>query len=207
MTIHKKHEDNLNVQVRTKILDMYGNPISGAIEYDPSTGYGKRIKDPALGLIEPFYHKDGSIEVDGHNFDDTNHDPDKVEAIKTLIDLKVNRSTPEYDDILAKHVDNVRQEKQRQQKQSVVGPGMQALLSATTTDKTLIATSRIDNGQRVTIDFDTGTVTPVKDNPLNPTQQQHYATRANNQRQANEREQRLAARSKDNHKREQPKAE
>jgi hypothetical protein len=111
MTIHKKHEDSLHVQIRTKILDQYGNPIQGAIEYDPSTGWGKRIKDPTLGLIETFYCKDGSLEVDGHNFDDTNHDPDKVDAIKTLIELNVNRGTPEYEAILQKHIDNVRNER------------------------------------------------------------------------------------------------
>lgn len=116
MTTHKKHEDSLHVQIRTKILDQYGNPIQGAIEYDPSTGWGKRIKDPVLGLIEAFYHKDGSIEVDGHNFDDTNHDPDKIEAIKTLIELNVNRGTPEYETILAKHIDNVRSEKEKERK-------------------------------------------------------------------------------------------
>jgi hypothetical protein len=111
MTIHKKHEDSLHVQIRTKILDQYGNPIQGAIEYDPSTGWGKRIKDPTLGLIETFYCKDGSLEVDGHNFDDTNHDVDKVDAIKTLIELNVSRGTPEYETILQKHIDNVRNER------------------------------------------------------------------------------------------------
>jgi len=111
MTTHKKYEDNLHIQIRTKILDQYGNPIQGAIEYDAATGYGKRIKDPTLGLIEDFYCKDGSIELDGHNFDDTNYDQDEVDAIKTLIDLKVNRNEPDYDNILQKHVDKIRKEK------------------------------------------------------------------------------------------------
>src|SRR5207344_1801755 len=101
MTTHKKHEDSLHVQIRTKILDKYGNPILGAVEYDPSTGWGKRITgNPSLGITEDFYSKDGSIEIDGHNFDDTNHDVDKVEAIKTLIDLNVSRGMPEYETIL-----------------------------------------------------------------------------------------------------------
>jgi hypothetical protein len=187
MTIHKKHEDNLHVQLRTKILDQYGNPIQGAIEYDPGTGYGKRIKDPALGLVEQFYCKDGSIEVDGHNFDDTNHDPDKVEAIKTLIDLKVNRNQPEYADILQKHVDRIRNEKQ-------VPIRTVTITEPTMIDRTFTATSRIDENQRVQVDLDTGLVSPVKENIINPTEQQHEDRRANNERQQQEREQRLAAR-------------
>ena len=94
MTRHKKHDDILDVQIRTKILDQYGNPIPGAIEYDPATGYGKRIKDASLGLVEDFYCKDGSLEMDGHNFDDTNHDEDEVDSIREMITLKVSRNDP-----------------------------------------------------------------------------------------------------------------
>lgn len=198
MTTHKKHEDTEHVQIRTKILDQYGNPIPGAIEYDPATGYGKRIKlgSEKEGIIEPFYCKDGSIEVDGHNFDDTNHDPDKVEAIKTLINLNVNRTQPEYADILSKHVDNVRQEKRRQQQEEQPNLTIAQTPGTTTTrDKIFIASSRIDDGQRVTIDFETGVVSPVKDNPINPTLQHHNDKREDNLRQEQERDARLAARN------------
>ena len=110
MTKHIKHDDILDVQIRTKILDEYGNPIQGAIEYDPATGFGKRIKDPTLGLTEDFYCKDGSIEIDGQNFDDTNHDEDTVNSIREMITLKVNRNDPDYNDMLKAKVNQKRNE-------------------------------------------------------------------------------------------------
>lgn len=150
MTKHKKHDDSLDIQVRTKILDEYGNPIEGAIEYDPSTGFGKRIKDPALGLVEDFYRKDGSIEIDGHNFDDTNHDPDKVDSIKEMITLKVSRDTPEYEDMLKAKVSQKRDEAREKQQKQTTTP------TTTPLPGKFIATTQIATGEEVILDLDKG---------------------------------------------------
>ena len=121
MPKHVKHQDSLDVQVRTKFLDKEGHEMPGVIEYDTATGYGKRIKDARLGLIEDFYQKDGSAEIDGNNFDDTNHDDDKIDAIKTLIDMNVHRNDANYTDLLDHHTklhkDNKAKAKQLQQQQ------------------------------------------------------------------------------------------
>jgi hypothetical protein len=148
MTRHKKHDDILDVQIRTKILDEYGNPIQGAIEYDPSTGFGKRIKDPTLGLVEDFYCKDGSVELDGHNFDDTNHDEDEVNSIREMITLKVSRNDPAYHDMLQAKVNQKRDEKQK--------PTAITASPPPSTLPTFIATTQIAKGEEIIIDLTTG---------------------------------------------------
>lgn len=173
MPIHKKHEDNLNVQIRTKILDMYGNPIPGAIEYDPATGFGKRIKDAQLGLVEDFFYKDGSVEIDGHNFDDTNDDPDQAEAIKTLIDINVNRSSPDYETLLQKHVDKVRKEKQQQQQNALAAAARPQAAQPTTS--TFTATQNIRIGQKIQVNNETGEAI------LHPDEQVFKADQANHE--------------------------
>jgi len=151
MTTHKKHDDSLDIQVRTKFLDQYGNPIAGAIEYDPATGWGKRIKDPTLGLVEDFFVKDGSIELDGHNFDDTNHDEQEIQAVKELITLKVNRNDPTYDDLLKTKV-NQKRDEDKQKHPS--GPKIEPLKP----DKLpkIVAMTQIAKGEEIKIDIDTG---------------------------------------------------
>lgn len=169
---HIKHENSLDVQIRTKILDEYGNPITGAIEYDPATGFGKRIKDPALGLIESFYCKDGSVELDGHNFDDTNsHDQDKVDSIREMIDLKVSRDTPEYEDMLKAKISQ-----KRDSTISNVAPESGATLPSTVTTTStaippgnFIATTQIAKGETVIIDLDKGEIRGTRsDNTYRP---------------------------------------
>src|SRR5215831_11283063 len=190
MTTHVKHSDTLDVQIRTKILDQYGNPIEGAIEYDPSTGYGKRIKDARLGLIEDFYIKDGSIEIDGQNFDDTNHDPDQVDAIRTVINMKINRSTdPQvYEDNIKHHADLIRKQKQElqkiQQKQEEQTFAAMASIAkgeptatTTTTTTTMIAADTIRPGDKVIID-DTGAVRKFNDNIFHASDESRKARRA-----------------------------
>lgn len=41
--------------------------LEGVIEYDPATGYGKRIKDARLGLDEDFYCADSHMETVTHS--------------------------------------------------------------------------------------------------------------------------------------------
>ena len=104
MAKHSRHQDSLNVQIRTKFLDKSGHEMPGVIEYDPATGYGKRVKDAQRGLIEDFYAADGSVEIDGHNFDDTNHDEHRIAAIKTLINMGVTKNSQAgYNDLLDHH--------------------------------------------------------------------------------------------------------
>ena len=155
MTRHKKHDDILDVQIRTKILDQYGNPIEGAIEYDPATGYGKRIKDPTLGLVEDFYAKDGSLEIDGQNFDDTNHDTDEVDGIREMITLKVSRNDPDYHDMLKAKVNQKRDDKRQATEQ------LKAITQTSINQQPPIkfkATTQIAKDEEVTIDLETGEV-------------------------------------------------
>ena len=175
MTRHKKHDDILDVQIRTKILDQYGNPIEGAIEYDPATGYGKRIKDPTLGLVEDFYCKDGSIEIEGHNFDDTNHDEDEVDSIREMITLKVNRNDPEYHQMLQAKVNQKRDDKAAKTKQK------EKAVNITTSPESahieeitrFIAKTQIANGEEVTVDLTTGEVRGTRaDNVHRPNEKQ-----------------------------------
>jgi hypothetical protein len=166
MPVHKKHEDSLDVQVRTKFLDEYGNPLEGAIEYDPSTGFGKRIKDPKLGLVESFYRGGGHIEVDGHTFTADNHDENKVNAIRTLIDAKVARGTPEYEQLLKQHVDEQRNAEQIRGHQqrgaasdaAAAAPDKQDPDRVKVKDRTFIAATQIARGEEVKIDVDSGQV-------------------------------------------------
>lgn len=159
MTTHKKHEDTEHVQIRTKILDQYGNPIQGAIEYDPTTGYGKRIKlgSEQQGIIEPFYQKDGSVEIDGHNFDNTNQDPDEIDAVRDLINMRVNRGQDGYEDLLREHVNNRRRDRQglaQRQTLATTIPG------GTTEEnvKAFVATQNLKKGMKLRINMTTGDV-------------------------------------------------
>ena len=159
MTRHKKHEDSLDVQIRTKILDEYGNPMEGVIEYDPKTGYGKRIKDAKTGLIEEFYRGGGHIEIDGHTFTDENHDIHRINAVKTLIDAKVARGTPEYEQLLKHHIDASRTDEINTKKAN----------KPTTTEETVnihqqkfIANTQIAKGEQVIINTYTNTVTGIR---------------------------------------------
>ena len=158
MTRHKKHDDILDVQIRTKILDQYGNPIEGAIEYDPATGYGKRIKDPTLGLVEDFYCKDGSIEIEGHNFDDTNHDEDEVDSIREMITLKVSRNDPNYQQMLQTKVNQKRDEKTAKQKEKAVNITTSLESGHIEEITRFIAKTQIASGEEVTVDLTTGEV-------------------------------------------------
>lgn len=170
MTKHIKHEDTFDVQVRTKILDMYGNPIEGAIEYDPVTGFGKKIVDPKLGIVADFFHKDGSIEVDGHNFDDTNYDDTKVKAVTDLVNLKVNRNDPTYEDQLNQHV------KLNRDADKVKNPGGKDKTGGdqptiVSIPKKFRAKTQIAKGEEVLIDED-GNVTGTRsDNIFKPAEQ------------------------------------
>lgn len=158
MTRHKKHDDILDVQIRTKILDQYGNPIEGAIEYDPATGYGKRIKDPALGLTEEFYCKDGSLEMDGHNFDDTNHDTDEVDSIREMITLRVSRNDPDYHDMLKAKVNQKRDD---HAKQRTIALATEPPSTFTLPDK-FIATTQIAKGEEVLVDLNKAQVSGTR---------------------------------------------
>lgn len=158
MTTHKKHEDTEHVQIRTKILNQYGNPIEGAIEYDPKTGYGKRIKLGAekQGIIEPFYQKDGSIEIDGHNFDDTNHETDKVDAIRDLVNMQVNRGQPGYDELLQEHVNNRRRDKQGLAQRQTLATEIPK--TAEDNAKAFVATQNLKKGMKLRVNLTTGEV-------------------------------------------------
>lgn len=158
MTIHKKHEDTEHVQIRTKILDQYGNPIQGAIEYDPTSGYGKRIKigSEQQGIIEPFYQKDGSIEIDGHNFDDTNHDEDKVNAVRDLINMQVNRGQPGYEDLLQEHVNNRRRDKQGLAQRQTLST--ETIPTSPVDPKAFVATQNLKKGMKLRINMTSGEV-------------------------------------------------
>jgi hypothetical protein len=169
MPVHKKHEDSLDVQVRTRILDEYGNEMAGVIEYDPVSGFGKRIKldaRPDSGFVEPFFRKGGSIEIDGHTFDADNHDENKVNAIRTLIDAKVARGTPEYEQLLKQHIDEQRNAEQiRGHEQrgaasaaAAASPDKQDPDRVKVKDQKFIAITQIARGEEVKIDLDSGQV-------------------------------------------------
>ena len=170
MAKHVKHEDSLDVQVRTKFLDEYGTPMEGVIEYDPVTGFGKRIKDPTLGLIENFYRKGGHAEIDGHTFTDENHDDNKIQAIKTLIDAKVARGTETYEDQLKHHIAvNRANEKEQANKRKLSPITTLAEVKQANENITYVATTQIAKGETVTIDFETGYVTGTRsDNIFKP---------------------------------------
>jgi hypothetical protein len=170
MPTHKKHEDSLDVQVRTRFLDEYGNPLEGAIEYDPTTGFGKRIKDPKLGLVESFYRGGGHIEIEGHTFTADNHDENKINAIRTLIDAKVARGTPEYEQLLKQHVDEQRAAniaKGQQQKADAAAadaaaPDKQDPDRVKVKNQKFIAATQIARGEEVTIDLDSGQISGTR---------------------------------------------
>ena len=185
MTRHKKHDDILDVQIRTKILDQYGNPIQGAIEYDPATGYGKRIKDPVLGLTEDFYCKDGSLEIDGQNFDDTNHDEDEVNSIKEMITLKVSRNDPDYHDMLKAKVNQKRNEKQQKTfaKSETAQLLTAGILDQLKEEGPFTAATQIAKGETVIIDVDNHQVKGTRSNNIfRPSSDKDAAAATNKQR-------------------------
>lgn len=162
MPTHKKHEDILDVQIRTKFLDEYGNPIQGAIEYDPTTGYGKRVKDPVLGLTEDFYYKGGHVEIDGHTFnEDTPHDEEKIASIKEMIKIGTNREDPGYADMLVNFVNSRRMDKkaqlEAQQQQAKQFETFQQSTEIQVPEK-FVAITQIARGEEVIIDLKTGHV-------------------------------------------------
>lgn len=168
MAKHRKHEDSFDVQVRTKILDMYGNPIEGAIEYDPVSGFGKKIVDPKLGITADFFYKDGSVEIDGHNFDSTNYDDTKVEAVTNLVNLKVNRNDPTYEDQLQQHVKLNRQADIQKHPGGADKTGGDKPTVAQT-PKRFRARTQIAKGEEVLVDEETGAVTGTRsDNVFRP---------------------------------------
>lgn len=169
MTKHKKHEDTFDVQVRTKILDMYGNPIEGAIEYDPVSGFGKRIVDPKLGIVADFFQKDGSVEIDGHNFDDSNYDDTKVKAVTDLVNLKVNRNDPTYEDQLQQHVKLNREADKDKNPGGKDKTGGDQPTITPEAPKKFRAKTQIAKGEEVLIDEETGDVTGTRsDNIFKP---------------------------------------
>lgn len=163
MAKHVKHKDSLDVQVRTRFLDEYGNTMEGVIEYDPKTGFGKRIKDATLGLVEDFYRGGGHFEIDGHTFTADNQDQNEIDAITTLIDAKVARGTPEYDELLKHHIDVNRQnEKDKQknqpkatqpQQQQPPPPPPPPTLEDTDATIPFVARTQIARGEEVILDL------------------------------------------------------
>jgi len=155
MAKHIKHQDSLDVQVRTRFLDEYGNVMEGVIEYDPKTGFGKRIKDPKLGLVEDFYRGGGHFEIDGHTFTADNQDQNEIDAVTTLIDAKVARGTPEYDELLKHHKDINRQKEKDNNKDKDKNKATQPLtLEQIDTNTTrFIATTPIAKGEEVILDL------------------------------------------------------
>lgn len=112
MTNFKKHEQSVDVQVRTRFYDKTGAELHGVIEYDINTGYGKRVKldsDPKQGIIEPFYCGDGILEVDGNAFDKTHgYDEDKLDAIITMIGMNLSRNAnPRAYEEMMQHLTNI----------------------------------------------------------------------------------------------------
>ena len=155
MAKHIKHQDSLDVQVRTRFLDEYGNVMEGVIEYDPKTGFGKRIKDPKLGLVENFYRGGGHFEIDGHTFTDENQDQNEIDAVRTLIDAKVARGTPEYDELLKHHRDTNRQKEKDNNKDKDKNKATQPLTIEQIDTKAtkFIATTPIAKGEEVILDL------------------------------------------------------
>src|SRR5690242_276716 len=166
MGTFKKHEDTLDIQIRTKFLDVYGNEMPGVIEYDPATGIGKRLKidaPPSSGLTESFFHAGGSIELDGRNFDDTNQDDDVIQAIKDVVKSKISRSTDPtvYDEMIRQHIDQ-----NRKNKNPPKDKNQQAFDNAKgnnpnkppTQAPVFQATENIKKNAKVVIDWDTGNV-------------------------------------------------
>ena len=157
MAKHEKHKDSLDVQVRTKFLDEYGNEMEGVIEYDPKTGFGKRIKDAQLGLVEDFYRGGGHFEIDGHTFTADNQDQNEIDAITTLIDAKVARGTPEYEELLKHHIDTNRQnekDKNKDKNKATTAATQPLTIEQIDTKATkFIATTPIAKGEEVILDL------------------------------------------------------
>jgi len=156
MARHIKHKDSLDVQVRTRFLDEYGNTMEGVIEYDPKTGFGKRIKDATLGLVEDFYRGGGHFEIDGHTFTADNQDQNEIDAITTLIDAKVARGTPEYDELLKHHIDvNRQKEKDNNKPKATQSQQQPPTLTLEDTDATIpfVARTQIARGEEVILDL------------------------------------------------------
>lgn len=120
MTVFKKHEHPLDVQLRTKIFDQNGAELSGVIEYDVNSGYGKRVKlgsDPKHGLIEEFYCGNGILELDGNTFDNSEghgYDEDKIDAIIQMVLSNVSRNAnPRAYEELLEHLTNMNRRRAR----------------------------------------------------------------------------------------------
>jgi hypothetical protein len=156
MAKHIKHKDSLDVQVRTKFRDEYGNEMEGVIEYDPKTGFGKRIKDPKLGLVENFYRGGGHFEIDGHIFTADNQDQNEIDAVTTLIDAKVARGTPEYDELLKHHRDTNRQKEKDNNKDKLKATQSQSqtpTLDQVDVSIPFVARTQIARGEQVILDL------------------------------------------------------
>lgn len=153
---HKSHEHSLDVQVRTKFLDEYGNVMEGVIEYDPKTGFGKRIKDAKLGLVEDFYRGGGHFEIDGHTFTKDNQDQNEIDAVTTLIDAKVARGTPEYEELMKHHIDTNRQNEKDKNKNKLAAqqqPQPPTTLDQVDVTVPFIAKTPISKGEEVILDL------------------------------------------------------
>ena len=165
MVRYQKHQDSLDVQVRTKFLDQEGHEMKGVIEYDPVTGYGKRIKDSEKGLVEDFFRADGHMELDGHTFTSDNHNEEKVEAIKTVIKMGVNRNKDPktYEDLISHHT-NLNRSNTKHGPITTSGTGatesMSSLfrVSGSDTVTTFTATQNIKKGNKVQVNLETGEV-------------------------------------------------
>lgn len=110
MVKFEKSKDSVDVQLRTKVYDKEGHEQFGIIEYDPNTGYGKKIIDAEKGIVRDWYCLGGYIEIDGHTFTADNTDTDKVDAVKEMVDAKVTREKDPkvYDDLLVNYINRHR---------------------------------------------------------------------------------------------------
>lgn len=149
MAKHVKSKDSLDVQVRTKFYDEYGNEMQGVLEYDPKTGFGKRIKDAERGLVEDFYRGGGHFEIDGHTFTADNQDENEIAAITTLIDAKVARGTPEYEQLLKHHIDVNRQNERDKNKPGPPTPTIDQVDASVP----FVARTQIARGEEVILDL------------------------------------------------------
>ena len=182
MVKHIKHDDSIDIQIRTKFFDEEGHQMENVIEYDPASGYGKRIKlDGPPGTIEQFYRLGGHLELDGNTFTAESHDEDKVDAIRETIDEKVNRHLePErYEQKIQQKTDMRRAAKAKAGPAATKtaiqgGPGV--ILSATTDLNKFTATNKIMEGDTVSIDLDKMTVTGITQD-YNPSEQERKQRR------------------------------
>jgi hypothetical protein len=141
--------------------------MQGVLEYDPKTGFGKRIKDAQRGLVENFYRGGGHIEIDGHTFTADNQDENEIAAVTTLIDAKVARGTPEYEQLLKHHIDTNRQnEKDKNKDKNKLAAPAQAptepTLDQVDVSVPFVARTQIARGEQVILDLHNREVTGVR---------------------------------------------